>query len=103
MKPITIREPNAPEEPSYASTKLAEAEAAAEEDFYVHPAHDTGSVWYKILSFLLPILGLIAMVVFNHFRHTRNAKACRNGAIAGLIFLAVVLALFLLLIVLAVV
>ena len=43
------------------------------------------------------------MVVFNHFRHTRNAKACRNGAIAGLIFLAVVLALFLLLIVLAVV
>ena len=103
VKPITIRDPNAPEEPSYASTKLAEAEAAAEEDFYIHPAHDTGSVWYKILSFLLPILGLIAMVVFNHFRHTRNAKACKGGAIAGLVFLAVILALFLLLIVLAVV
>ena len=43
------------------------------------------------------------MAVFNHFHHYRNAKACKGGAIAGLIFLAVILALFLLLIVLAVV
>ena len=103
VKPITIRDPNAPAEPSASEASLKAAEAAAEEDFYIHPAHDTGSIWYKVFSFLLPLLGLIAMAVFSRFRHTRNAKACKSGAIAGLIFLAVVLVLFLLLIVLAVV
>ena len=103
VKPITIRDPNSPEQPGGGSAKLDEAETEAETDFYVHPAHDTGSIWYKILSFLLPILGLIAMAVFNHFHHYRNAKACKKGAIAGLIFLAVIVVIFLLLILLAVV
>lgn len=100
VKPITIRESGAPVE-----TRESEDIAAAvrEEELLIPPTHDTGSIWYKIFSFLLPLLGIIGMAVFNHFHHYRNAKACKGGAIAGLIFLAVILALFLLLIVLAVV
>ena len=99
LKPITIRDPNAPNE----AHKEAEDSSVSEEEFLIHPAHDTGSIWYKILSFFLPVLGLIAMVVFNHFHHTRNAKACKKGAIAGLITLAVIILIFLLLIALTVI
>ncbi len=100
VKPITIRDPNAPVE---AQAEEAPGASVREEEFLVHPAHDTGSIWYKVLSFLLPLLGVIAMVVFHHFHHSRNAKACMKGAIAGGIFLAAILAIFLLLIVLAVI
>ena len=101
LKPITIRDPNASLD--VHAQEESEADKAAEEEFLVHPAHDTGSIWYMLISFLLPILGLIAMAVFNHFHHFRNAKACRKGAIAGLIFLAAIVLIFLLLLVLAVV
>ena len=95
VKPITIRDPN---EPQAAHTvQKTKTEQAAEEDFMVHPAHDTGSIWYTVLSFLLPLLGLIACAVFHHFHHFRNAKACKKGAIIGLIVLAVIVLVFLLL------
>ncbi len=99
VKPITIRDPDAPEERGREDV----AAAVREEEMLIHPAHDTGNIWYTILSFILPILGLIAMAVFNHFHHSRNAKACRRGAVAGLIFLAVIVAIFLLLLLLAVI
>ena len=100
VKPITIRDPNAPVEEGNREDVAA---VVREEELLIHPAHDTGSIWYTILSFILPILGLIAMAVFNHFHHSRNAKACRRGAIAGLIFLAAIVALFLLFLLLAVI
>ena len=98
VKPITIRDPNAPVEKKQA----AQADPVRADDLLIHPAHDTGSIWYKVISFILPLLGLIAMAVFHHFHHFRNARACKKGAVAGLIFLAVILAIFLLLILLAV-
>ncbi len=107
VKAITIRDPNAPEDGTAAEKKKAEEKALAasvrEDELLIHPARDTGNIWYMILSFFLPILGLIAMAVFNHFHHFRNAKACRKGAVVGLIFLAAIVVIFLLLIVLAVV
>ena len=60
----------------------------------IHPARDTGSIWYKILSFLLPILGIIAAVVFRKHNYIRNYKACKGGAVAGFIFLAVIAVLY---------
>jgi len=102
VKPITIRDPNAPEE-SAAEKNEALAASVREEEALIHPAHDTGSIWYKIFSFILPLLGLIAMAVFHHFHHFRNARACKKGAVAGLIFLAAILAIFLVLLVLAVI
>ena len=106
VKPITIRDPRAGSDESAAEKRKQEEERVASvraDEGLVHPTHDTGSIWYTILSFILPILGLIAMAVFNHFHHYRNGRACRKGAVAGLIFLAVILVIFLLLVVLAVV
>ena len=100
VKAVTIRDPNSPEEVHVQQESQAERTAA--EDFLQHPAHDTGSVWYTLLSFLLPLLGLIAGAVFHHFHHFRNAKACRKGAVVGLVVLAVIVLVFLLLLWLAV-
>ena len=100
LKPIKIL---APGEVAEKREKPEDPAAAREEEMMVHPTRDTGSIWYKIFSFILPLLGLIAMAVFNHFHHFRNARACKKGAVAGLLFLAAILLLFLLLIVLAVI
>ena len=94
VKPITIRDPNQPPEPAVRQDPKAEK---AVEDFMVHPAHDTGSIWYTVLSFFLPLLGLIAGLVFRHFHHYRNQKACFKGAVVGLILQGAVLLIFLLL------
>ena len=60
------------------------------------PIHDTGSMWYLLLSVLLPVLGLIGTLLFKHFRHYRNAKACKKGTIIGFVILAVLIAILLL-------
>ena len=99
IKPIQIAEPGS-EMPAGAKK---EDQVLAEEDIRIRPAHDTGSIWYVVLSFLLPILGLAGALLFKKFHHMRNYKACRKGAIAGFIFLAVILAIFLLLLLLMVV
>ena len=107
MKAVTIVSPDEVEKAAEARKAAEEAQekkmAKELEEFLQAPAHDTGSFWYTVLSFFLPILGLIAGAVFKHFRHKRNAKACFKGAVLGLIVLAVILVLFLLLLLLAVV
>ena len=95
VKPIKIVDPDDPELGTHHQE--AEADKAAEEEFLVHPTHDTGSIWYMVLSFLLPVLGLIGAALFKKFRHTRNYKQCRKGTIVGFVVLGVILALFLLL------
>ena len=74
-----------------------------DEDFLRIPVHDTGSIWLSILSFFLPVLGLIAMLLFKHYHHFRNYRMCRKGVIAGFSVLAAILALFGLFLVLAVI
>lgn len=71
------------------------------DSFLQTPLHDTGSIWYAILSFLLPLLGLIGGFVFRHFKHYKNAKACFKGALICLGVLAVVIAFFALMLLLA--
>ena len=88
LKSVTIRDPNE-----------AEADAVVEEEVSNEPIldaplHDTGSFWYKFLSFLLPILGLIVGWIFKSKHYYRNYKACKRGAIAGLITFGAILALF---------
>lgn len=72
---------------------------AAEDEFLERPLHDTGNLLYGILSFILPIIGLITGFVFKHFKYYRNFTTCKKGAIGGLIFRAVILVIFLLLLV----
>ena len=87
------------------TTEEAQAKKVAKdlEEFLQAPPHDTGSIWYTLVSFFLPILGLIGGAVFKHFHYKRNAKSCFKGAIRGFIVLGVILALFLLLLILAVI
>lgn len=99
LKTITIADENTQTEE--VQVKATEEEVI--EDITIAPIHDTGSRWYSVLSFLLPILGLIAAAVFKHFNHKRNARACKKGAITGFITLGAIIAIFALLLVLVVI
>ena len=80
----------------------SEVNLAASEVILDRPVHDTGSAWYAILSFFLPILGLIAAFVFRRHNYIRNYKACRKGVIAFAATLGVCVALLMLFIVIAI-
>ena len=88
LKSVTIRDPNETE-----ADETIEEEVS-NEPILDAPLHDTGSFWYKFLSFLLPILGLILGGIFKSKHYYRNYKACKRGAIAGLITFGAFVALF---------
>jgi len=104
MKSITILEPgDAPvAAPQPEQKPEQEPEMPSGEYILDKPLHDTGSKWLSILSFFLAIPGLIAGLVFRKFNYIRNYKACKKGAIAGLITTGVIIALFGLMLLLAV-
>ncbi len=58
------------------------------------PVSDKGSVLYTIGSFILPVIGLIVGAVFKKKKYMKNWKACRRGAIAGLVVFAAIIAIF---------
>lgn len=84
---ITIKNPN---ETGYEEKQ----EEVIRDEILQAPIHDTGSVWYTVLSFFLPILGIIAALLFKHKKHYRNYKACKKGALSAFAVLAVILAVF---------
>ena len=100
LKSVTIL---SPEEKQKQDAQKPEAEPVSHETILSTPLHDTGSMWYLLLSFLLPIFGLIAAFVFRRHNYIRNFKACRKGAFIGLGVLAAVIVIFLILLLLAVV
>ena len=92
VKSITILDPNGPD--AEENKKKVEESMPVGETILDAPLHDTGSKWYAILSFFLPLLGLIGGLVFKKFNHIRNYKACMKGAVSGLIVIAVVILFF---------
>ncbi len=79
-------------------TKTLDEELTADDAAFLKvPVHDTGSIWYAVLSFFLPLLGLIGGLIFRHYNHFRNYKACMKGTVIGFITIGVILAIFLLL------
>ena len=99
LKSITIL---TPEEKARKEAEKPQ-ETGRQEIILDHPVHDTGSFWYKLLAFLLPILGLLLGQVLKGRNYLRNFRALKKGAIAGLVFRLVLLALFGLMILLAIV
>ena len=97
IKSITILDPDATEE----ERQIAEDSIPTASGILDTPIHDTGSVWYTILSFFLPLLGLIGGLIFKKFNHIRNFKACRKGAIIGIATFVAIVALFGLMLLLA--
>ena len=90
LKSITIVDPETKKE-----EKPKEVNEMSGSDFIkARPVHDTGSFWYALLSFLLPIFGLIAAFIFRKHNYIRNFKACRKGAVISLTLLAVVILIF---------
>ncbi|MGN0773374.1 MAG: ATP-binding cassette domain-containing protein [Candidatus Ventricola sp.] len=97
IKSITILKPG--EEPPAAQEEAWNLDA----EFINAPVHDTGSKWLSFLSFLLPLLGLLAGVLFRKKNYIRNYKACKKGALVGLALWCVIPLLFALLLLLAVI
>ena len=97
LKSITIlpeEERLAMEERKAAEGKQEDEEAMSGSNYILDaPLHDTGSFWLALLSFFLPILGLIGGWIYRKYHYIRNYKMCKKGAIAGLITLGVVVAL----------
>lgn len=91
IQSITIKNPN---EMDNENNEEKHEEVVIRDEILQVPIHDTGSVWYVVLSFFLPVLGIIAALLFKHKRHYRNYKACRRGAISGFALFAIVLAVF---------
>lgn len=102
LKSITIVDSDDSESGSGA-VNSSEIPEAAQAEIKPGPVHDTGNKVYYILSFFLPILGLIAAVVFKKHNYIRNYKALKKGAIIGLITRAVLIVIFLLLLLLVVI
>lgn len=76
--------------------KNEEANVADESEILNTPLHDTGSIWYSILGFFLPLVGLILWLVFKNHNYMRNYKACKKGTILGFSIIAAVVIIYLL-------
>lgn len=87
VKSITILQPG-------QEAPVKEEEAVSNEPIFETPRFDTGSKWYTALSFVLSIPGLIAGQIFKKKNHIRNYKACKKGAIVGLITKFAIVGLF---------
>ncbi len=73
--------------------KINTAITQAELEFLKRPVHDTGSNWYIVFGVLLPILAFIASFIFLTREHVFNSRACKKGAIIGLIVRAIIIAI----------
>lgn len=102
LKSVTILDPDSPEAEELHKKQEEVGDAIILEQFKAAPTHDTGSAWYAVVSFFLPIIGLIAAFIFKKHNYIRNFKSCKKGAIIGLIFRAVIIVIFLLLLLFAV-
>ena len=99
IKSITILDPDGPD--AEENQRKVEESLPVGETILDAPIHDTGSKWYSILSFFLPLLGLLGGLVFKKFNHIRNFKACLKGALIGLAVIGVVILFFALMLLIA--
>ena len=97
IKSVTILDENAPRESSVSEVD----EETVSAEFIEAPTKDTGSIWYSVLAFLLPVLGLIGALVFKNKKYYRNYKACKKGTIIGFSVIGAIIVLFALLLFLA--
>ncbi len=82
IKSIKIREPG---EVEVKEQKEEDEDTASIDQFLEAPLHDTGSKWYAILSFILPLFGFIAWPIFKKHNYMKNFRMCQKGALAGVI------------------
>ena len=80
--------------------QMEEKAEKAEEKVLIleRPTRDTGSFWYTLLSFILPILGLPAALLFRKHNYIRNYRACRKGLLGFCALVILVIVIYILLI-----
>ena len=101
LKTLSIIGVNTEDEGTEAAQKSEEETSTSREVILDRPIHDTGNPLYGILSFFLPILGLIAAYLFRRHNYIRNYKVCRKGALAFFACVGVCLLLFAFLLIMA--
>ncbi len=69
---------------TFSNTPNQAETISATSNILPRPRYDTGSKWYSLSSFFLPVPGLVAGWIFRRKQHIRNYKACKSGALAGL-------------------
>ena len=57
--------------------------------------YDTGSMWFSILAFFLPIFGLIALPILKKHRFYKTIKSVRKGTIVGFSVIGISVLIFL--------
>ena len=93
IQAVTI-DPEKAKQQMAKNTEFMDHEEAVSSEILSTPIHDTGSLWLSIISFFIPILGLLAAFIFRKKNYIRNYKRCKNGAIVGLIVLLAIVVLF---------
>lgn len=85
-----------PEEAAEAAVRQEDTtDTLAEAEFLNAPIHDTGNKWYAVLSFFLPIIGLIMAFIFRRHNYMRNHKVTKKWSIISLIVIGVIVVIFL--------
>ena len=93
IQAVTI-DPVKAKEQMAKNTEFMGAEETEASEILAAPLHDTGNLLLGILSFFLPVLGIIAAFLFRKKNYIRNYKMCKKGAIIGFIVLAAIIVLF---------
>lgn len=97
-KSITIV---SPDDPRLLASKEKDIIVNKEEILKQNP-HDTGSIWYSVLAFFLPIFGLIAWFILKKVNFIKTYKAVKKGTIAGFVVIGAIVVIFLLALLIAV-
>lgn len=91
LKPITIRDPNAPVEEEPAPVVEENVDISS---FLDSPIHDTGNKWYSVLSFFFFFLTWISLPILKKHKYYRNYRAVKKGTVLGAIVAGAIVALF---------
>ena len=92
VKSVTIVSPEEKAELDRLNVNVVKSD----EEILNRPRHDTGSKWYTVFGFIIPIISLIIAHFCRKKNFIRNFKAWRKGSVIGLIFRAALIAIFLL-------
>lgn len=90
-KSITILDSN---DPRLTEQHNEEIKVDKEEIMNQSP-YDTGSMWFSILAFFLPIFGLIALPILKKHRFYKTFKSVRKGSIVGFSVIGISVLIFL--------
>lgn len=85
----------------YEKNKGSEENVASTQEYTLPKKGDSGTPWFIVLSFFLPLFGLIAFLLFKKYNFMRNYKACKKGTIYGAVVLGIVVVFWLICLIIA--